>query len=253
MPKKSDKPPITAELSFGEAERHYSLEAAVLIYKDNDHSTNRAATVHDIELLHNKPHLAAGTPVTMAAVERFMEAFNKQSASSFIPEQVVMLGVNRLAWWCPAGRRRIWFRPSDEKHKNLMTLNGKFVHHPPLLFVVGQRGGDGLAAHALTENKRPTPDTVLYRAPYWNLNDQGGMCRGNISLPSCSTKSIDGFERAFFNSAFSHTSGGLLTRHAAGHDGLWAELAALSVAPDAAYWKRNLVKTKRTLATLFQK
>jgi PRTRC genetic system protein B len=242
---------MDAQISFGTkaVDAAFALKSALLVYESGG---TFAATVHDVVLHYGRPVIQPGQPITISSIERLMRELGRQSSVAFIPDHVVSVGIGSLAWWCPAGRRRIWFKPA-EKDKELKALNGKFVHHPPLLFAAGARGGDGLSVWALTENRRPREDTRLRVAPYWNLDGQGGMCRGNIHLPEATTDSLAAFEKAFFNSAFTHsTSGSAITRHPRGHTGLWAELAARKTPPDARYWKTNLVQTSRTVGNLFK-
>jgi PRTRC genetic system protein B len=263
---------MNAKVEFQEAERNYSIKSAILIYSDGK---NSAATTHDVTLRHNQPTIEPGQPITIAALEMLMKSLGRQSGVAYLPNQVVNLGLDQMAFWCPAGRRRIWFTPDnwrvdgpakgetlDEKKMAelerrlkqatlLKWLNGRFVHHPPLLFAVGIKGGDSLSVFAMAENARPTLNTKLYKAPYWNLSG-GTMCRGNLKLPSATVDSIEGFERAFFNSAFSHSSAGILTRHPGGHNGLWEELAKRKTAPDAKFWRKNLVGEGHHMKTLFK-
>ena len=197
---------------FGGASVKDTLENAILLYKGTDH--NVAATTHKIENYHGRPTITAGQPITVAGLEQLILAMGKSSGACFLPEQVISLGIQRILWWCPAGRRRIWFKPDNRFAKNLppaeaadlkliLALNGKFVHWPAFLFVAGR----GLAAFALPDNQRPTPATRVYKAPCWNLSD-GGMCTGNVKLPTVSPNHLAGFERGFFGSDFTHNQGG---------------------------------------------
>jgi len=105
-------------------------------------------------------------------------------------------------------------------------------------------GTNSLRVFALIENKRPAPTTQLYRAPYWNLWEDGKMCNGNRKLADLPTPaSIPAFEDGFFNSAFSHTNIKRICTHPGGHTGLWQELTTRHAsAPDSAYWRKNLLK-----------
>lgn len=239
-------------VQFGSSDRSFKLKSAILIYQDESGS---AATTHDVAFYHGKPVIQAGRPITVSALESLMVSLGRKSGVSFIAEQVVSLGLDRVVWWCAAGRRRIWFRPDrqEKKYDNLRKLNGKFVHHPPLLFIAGGRGAASLRVYALAANQRPTPETHLWRAPYWNLDSDGGMCRGNIHLPTATPESIAAFEKAFFNSAFTHhNAGSLLTRHADGHDGLWKALSQRKSPPDEKFWSANLCETTNTLRSILK-
>ena len=244
--------------TFGESSTDYTLKHAILIY-ESENSRNLAATTHKIKNYSGRPTITAGQPITISALEQLIQALGKNSGGSFLPANVLSLGIDRLLWWCPAGRRRIWFKPDnrfDDKLepktaaelKALTKLNGQFVHWPAMLFLAAR----GLSAFALPRNERPTAETKIYKAPCWNLH-KGGMCAGNLKLPVVSPDNLAGFEQAFFDSSFTHNSGGgILTNHPQGHTGLWTELAARKTPPDATYWKRHLIPAKQNIATLIK-
>ena len=235
---------MNTSLQFGNQGRAYLLTSAVLIYADKGDSNNIAATVHDVKHTGKQPMIMPGQPVSVQALERIMSGLGRQTTNGFIPTHIIANGFDRMAWWCPAAKRRIWFKTYDGEDKPVKSLNGKFVHHPPLLFVAQNHG---LNVFALPDNERPQRDTTLYRAPYWNLSD-GHMCNGDMKLPVCSPDNIPGFEAAFFNSAFTHGRGEGITRHKGGHYGLWAELAARKTKPDWKYWRKNLIRSPKTIS-----
>ena len=244
---------METKIQFGGAGRDYKLTSAILIYSDlqnrnpdgSSAQEHFAATVHDVEHVgRGQPIIKPGQPVSIAALEHLMLSLGRSHAAGFIPENILSVGLDRMAWWCPAGRRRLWFKTyrNDEGHKELKALNGKLVHHPPLLFVV--KGG--LNVYALLRNARPKPDTAVYRAPYWNLGN-GHMCNGDIKLPPCQPENIMGFDAAFFNSAFTHGRGEGLTHHKGGHTGLWTYLSKRKSRPDTEFWRTNLIRTRQTI------
>jgi PRTRC genetic system protein B len=239
-------------VQFGKADRTYTLKRAILIYQEGDRTDTTAATVHNIELDKWKPRLLPGEPITVAAIEGLMRDLGHKNNAAFLPPQVLSLGMDRMAWWCPAGRRRIWFKPSHDKDSaTLKKLNSQFAHHPPLLFVAD----NGLSVYALAQDRRPEADTKVFFAPYWNLsgsdrNGGGHMCRGNIKLPRVATDNLAGFERAFFGSSFTHSSGGKLTRFPGGHNALWRELTTRKSPPDEKFWRKILVPTNTTVNQL---
>ena len=66
--------------------------------------------------------------------------------------------------------------PADvlrELEQKAAELTGRIFPQPPLVWRVD--GGD-LKIRALMENKRPTPETKLAVAPFWNLSDDGRVC-----------------------------------------------------------------------------
>jgi PRTRC genetic system protein B len=242
---------IETQVRYGGQNRDFQLESAILVYADTGNRAQYAASVHDVELVDRRPVIKPGHPVTIQALEQLMRNLGRNVGAYFVPENLLSVGLDRMSWWCAAGRRRIWFKPSrqdDGKEKELKALNGRHVHHPPLLFVANARS---LNVYALLRNERPRPDTIVYRAPYWNLSE-GHMCNGDLKLPICTPENIPGFETAFFNSAFTHSSAGALTHHAGGHNGLWLELSRRKTPPDAKYWQRHLVRTPHTVRHAIQ-
>ena len=238
-------------VTFGLQSRDYKLTKAILIYESGEgQSAHSAASVHDIAMQDRRPVIQPGHAITVSAVKQLAAALGQSQSIGYLPERLICIGLEKMVWWCPAGRRRIWFKPShaDSPGKlEVKPLNGKFVHHPPLLFMVES----GLNVFALTGNARPRPETNLYRAPYWNLTD-GHMCNGNLKLPEINPEHLADFEAAFFNSAFTHTSQGTLTRHPDGHAGMWTELSRRKTPPAAAYWKKNLITYGKTVAQILK-
>jgi PRTRC genetic system protein B len=127
-----------------------------------------------------------------------------------------------LVWWSPARYRTMFFAQHD---RELERLNGRRFPHPPLAWKVSDRD---LWVRALTENKRPNATTKLMTAPYWNVDGgTGWTCQGSMRSPEGNgVGSIDLWERAFFQSEFTHASGAArLTSHPGGFRGLWKGLA----------------------------
>jgi PRTRC genetic system protein B len=227
---------MNAILNLGETAM-FSLTKALLIYEQ--HSGNKTAvSVHPV----NQGVIGAGEPITMEAIEALSVSLGRNLSACYLSPEVVCLGLGRMAWFCPSNRRRIWFTKNTE----CAHLNGKVVQHPPLLFVVKDRQ---LSVFALAKNERPSATTKLYRAPYWNLYDDGAMCKGSARYPEQPIPAnIKQFEDAFFNSAFSHPNvRSKLCKHPQGHKGLWEESAARPIQDWGKYFKQSLYPLKRTV------
>ncbi len=125
-----------------------------------------------------------------------------------------------IAWWRPAGRRRIFFHAQNDA---LNALSGHEVMHPPLVF----RARDGeLSVWALGQDKRPAGDTKLCRAPYFNVYDNGSMCTGSVRLPQqVRPDQLDKWEECFFGSNFAHGAAQAITSHPESHTGYWTVLS----------------------------
>jgi PRTRC genetic system protein B len=60
-----------------------------------------------------------------------------------------------------------------------------------------------LRIRALVENKRPTADTKLAVAPFWNLSHDGSVCTGSMRRPdSASVAAIASWEQGFYQSNY---------------------------------------------------
>jgi PRTRC genetic system protein B len=110
------------------------------------------------------------------------------------------------------------------------TLNGKSYPHPPLVFVVD--GEHGFSVRALMENRRPGARSAVAIAPYWNVNQAGGVCLGSMVTPrSAGLASLGEWVDGFFQSEFTHAGNVKITSHHEGHLGLWRDLAGRQVFP----------------------
>lgn len=251
---------MNTTLTLGETAT-FKLQQALLVYEAGNsyNSTTRTAvSVHPVV----NGIITAGTPITHAAVESLAAALGRNLAACWLPPNLVSLGFGKMAWFCPASRRRLWFKadgrfnggadttnPKADIH-DPQTLNGKFAQYPPLLFIAT---GRRLQVFALVDNERPQAHTRLYRAPYWNLWEDGAMCAGSRAMPDLPTPAnIPAYEAAFFDSAFTHTNIKKICLHPKGAFGLWSELVAKAKQsrkhlPDTRYWIANLVRLKFTV------
>ena len=114
--------------------------------------------------------------------------------------------------------------------------------HPPLLF---KACGSHLWIRALAKDERPTAETKLCMAPYWNCYDNGVCCTGSMKIPQeKSVAAIDLWEESFFQSEFTHASG--VRKHVhfrGGFLAMWQSLAGQKAFP-----AKYLVKLPQTLA-----
>jgi PRTRC genetic system protein B len=208
---------MQVHISVGE-NHHFELREALLVYGDRQRSF---VTRHQVTLHKNAPPtLEPAQPLTLGFVESLVRSLSGPSSAEVLPENVLARGDRLLVWWSPACRRQMFYENSEQK---ATTLNGRTFPQPPLVWRV--ENGD-LKIRALAENKRPTAVTTLSVAPFWNLSDNGRVCTGSMRRPDNATvASIPEWERGFYESAFTHSNVGRLTRHADGFEGLWNELA----------------------------
>jgi PRTRC genetic system protein B len=181
--------------------------------------------------------------LTTAFVENLAESLGGSAAAEVLSQNILAKSDRMIAWWTPRRRRRMFFENTEGK---MQKLNGKLFPQPPLVWKVIH---GGLSIRALAENKRPNAETKLAVAPFWNLSDDGSVCLGSMRCPeSTSVGSIEGWEKGFYESAFTHANVGRLTRHEGGHDALWAEFAGKRLTFPA----ESLIRLPQTLAQFIQ-
>jgi len=189
-----------------------------MIYTD---ASTAFATVHEAKVdSEGSPFLAAGRSLTTAFLRRLSQVLGTATPTEVLPEWVLARTPDMIAWWT-RGHARVMFFGGQEK--GARDLNGHVFPHPPLVFKV--RGRE-LFVRALAENTRPTGETELKTAPYWNTDSGGRVCAGTMRIPDqLMTNSISAWEDAYFSSEFTHPSGAVrLTKHRRGFIGLWTSV-----------------------------
>lgn len=204
----------------------YRLLSAILIYANRDHArANMYATLHQIEhRAKGGPVLGAGIPATKEGCAEFASAMAEQSAfAGFLSPELLYVAPRIVAWWRPPTKARVWFATEDIKDpKKHMGTRSAITPHPGLVFVLAD---DRWYVYAVKKSDRPGPETPLWRAPYFNVWQSGHICEGNLERPKRVTPAtIASFERAFFDSRFTHPNDSGQTRHKGGIYQLWREL-----------------------------
>jgi PRTRC genetic system protein B len=221
--------------------RSFALKQAVLLYQDG----NRAfATLHEVQGRQDgAPYLGAGQSVTAGFLEKLAAGLGASLAAEVLPERVLARTPEMIAWWSRAQTRLMFFGEGNAETKK---LNGKMYPHPALVFLIH---GRELFVRALAEDRRPTADTRLKNAPYWNTDPHGRVCLGSMRVPGeVSANSLAGWEDAYFASEFTHPSGAVrLTTHPSGFAGLWSSLAGRKRFPAG-----FLADSKQTLRDFLQ-
>lgn len=199
--------------------RTFALKQAVLLYQDG----NRAfATLHEVKHRQDQaPYLSAGQSVTTGFLDTLAKGLGSSMAAEVLPEHVLARTPDLIAWWSRARPRLMFFGSGN---KDTKALNGKMYPHPALVFMIQ---GRELFVRALADNRRPSANTRLCNAPYWNTDAHGRVCLGTMRVPDeIGVASLAGWENAYFASEFTHPSGAVrLSTHPGGFLGLWSCLA----------------------------
>ena len=200
---------------FQDQERALPLTGALLIYGD------RYVTRHAVQRNPGRaPTLGPGEPIERAALARLLRAAGKDSGiSGWIGSRVLYVGPDVLVWHSPPQVRTMFFQcRKDEAGKSRLIDRAGPAPQPALVWAV-TRG----RWHVWAVKDTPCgPDTVLYQAPYMNVWESGEICTGDAALPrQLSPEVTDGFERAFFESRFTHPNAKDLTAFEGGVHALW--------------------------------
>lgn len=155
---------------------------------------------------------------TLQDVEALRALTEPRGGGVLLHEHVLMHTATQSVWWVPAESRPLFFAAKVEGVRSIETLNGKSFPQPPLLMI---RRGRVLYVYALKENHRPTAQTPVFVAPYWNMFSKGQMCMGSVTLPATFNPSdphdhTQHFFQSRFNGANLLNWGGGLT-----HQELW--------------------------------
>lgn len=200
------------------AKSQWDLQAAVLVYRSHDGKAY--ATVHGIEGDGKRLRLGTGQPATKEACADVARSLGAMSGlSGFTPTNLLYLGARSMLWWRPPATARVFFKPPPDADKD--APRGSAVTPQPGL-VFGVAGGEWYV-YALASGDRPAPSTKLFRAPYFNVWEHGRICTGNVSLPdTLSPATLEQYERAFFDSNFTHPNVRKLVRGKTG-SAFWRE------------------------------
>lgn len=222
------------------------LDAAVLIYRGA--SGGALATLHEVHDVEGEPVIGAGQPMTpRKAIELSRALFKRVAHGGFLPANVLYMDGDLILWHVPPARRHIAFRV-DAGHAGLLggAERGETVPHPGLVFAASSRVW---GVWAVKGRERPTPDTPLHQAPYFNVSANGEICQGNVPRPEGTTvEKLAAWNDAFFRSYFTHPNvPGKLVKHPGGAYAFWRDMLD---GRHERFPERVLVPVKTTLGGL---
>jgi PRTRC genetic system protein B len=198
-------------------------------------------TLHDVMHDGAAARLAEGQLMTPQMFIDLMTGLGRSVPAEILPASVLVRTAEMIVWWAPACERTMFFSDHGSA-PDLRSMNGKLYPHPALLF---KACGSHLWVRALAKDERPTAETKLRMAPYWNCYDNGVCCTGSMKIPQDkSVAAIDLWEESFFHSEFTHASGVCKhVRFRRGFLAMWQSLAGQKAFP-----AKYLVKLPQTLA-----
>lgn len=235
----SSEPPMNVSIQL-ELGTRLTLQEAWLIYTNP--LNNEVGDVRCCQVVPDHEgglRLGVGHPLSQGGLEAALEGLAKSTFSLSHPSLLAGDG-RRMVFYCAPGPRRLHFSSADPA---LGALSGDSFPQPALLFDVS---GRRVRVAALKGRSRPTPETRLYRAPYFNVFADDRVCWGSTPYPRGvnSSEPLEWAE-AFFSSSFTHPSSPLPTSRFGGtHAQLWQ--AAQKEGHFKAVWLSPLVRTPGT-------
>lgn len=143
--------------------------------------------------------LGSGTPLSRDDIEGLVRLLEGRAPSGrLLPATLLLKERGRAAWFQPAAKRRMYFRPRAGKPFHVT------VWWPSLVF---EASGERLRAAAYAGCGRPAEATALYVPPLMNVSDDGSVCRGSASERiGHDADDLAKWEAVMFDTNFSHVN-----------------------------------------------
>lgn len=205
----------------------FSLQQAILLYgKPQSGYSSKGelvyASLHDVDCSSGKPSIGAGKPVSKAGLRKMMATLEptKLVRPEFLGGNMLAVAPKVMVWWTPPSSRGLFF--------NCEEFGGQVSATVPLPGLVFAVIYGAWYVFALAGKDRPTPETPLMRAPFFNVWAGGDICTGNVERPRGKKYSDPlEWEFKFFNSWFTHSNiraPDKLLEHKKGAYGFWKEM-----------------------------
>ncbi len=227
----------------------YHPKAALVIFQSNTAQKDFYIEHYDMD---DRGMPINAHPLTIREAQQLHKALQRkeQPETAFLKSEGILSanilkvdasGKGNVIWFTKAGKRNLFFKDS------LGILNGQ-ANVPPMLWMASKTG---LHVFALKSNRRPTENTYLYHAPFFNIYTDGKVCMGTVDVCFQKSAYLEGFiqqwEAFFFNSYFSH-----LLENRSPVKGNCVNLWKSLIENDDPFPKDRLINTNRTLKNLYQ-
>ncbi|MDQ0107486.1 PRTRC genetic system protein B [Chitinophaga terrae (ex Kim and Jung 2007)] len=174
----------------------------------SDHNANVCAEAYDLDKLGrpiNAHPLSVDEAHELAGILKLDSAIKDEALSSscIIPANVLHIGMGmprHVIWHTPAGCQSLFFTEDLGIPSGTATV-------PAMLWKATQKT---LQVFALRSDQRPTINTSLYHAPFFNTAQDGMVCMGTVDKQIDEWCTLDEFiarwQGYFWNSYFSHAN-----------------------------------------------
>jgi len=183
---------------------YYYPTSALIFYQADGDSSKSYVEHYDMNKEGNPIN---AHPLTVREAKRLAEALHTDDEKDRLLKSDGILDSTILSFDAKLGKI-IWFTKAQYRQlhfsKGLGIPSGN-AHTPALLWMADR---ESLSIFALASSRRPTPNTELYHAPFFNVYQKGNVCMGSVDIEVSETSSIKEltklWEAYFFNSYFSH-------------------------------------------------
>ena len=184
----------------------YKPEMAITVYKSG--LSQYYLESHQIS---EDGRIMAGRPLLQDTIQAmvdvmFDERKNTQAIGGIIPDNLLSYQL------LPGGKYKVvWFRPAEVRvvhfSEALRIPTGK-AKVPAMIYCTDGRSMD---VYAMKQDARPKENSLLYNAPFFNVNDQGDVCLGSAKVKKPTDKTYSAmmkyWEDLFWLSEFTHVNG----------------------------------------------
>lgn len=199
-----------------------TAHTALILYADK-HSSRGCVVEHQLsQNAEGELVLGTGRNVSKSTIESILklQEGSQRSFVEYLPPEVIATGYKSVAWVVERSERTLLFGGVTDAA--LAEIDGQRFPQPRLLFIASTQGSPRLALFALRGNERPTLDTPVYYAPYFNVFSNHHVCTGSMALPrTLNMSELERWVETFFHSNFTHSSRNQSTALGCSHRELW--------------------------------
>lgn len=230
-----------------------SISGAILLYGGARSSESAFATVHQVAVIGNRPEIMPGRLLTEDDLVKFTDSMTNNSSTTthWLDSNVLARGNDRVIWWTVPSKRAMFFAASTHLTAENQVIGSAACPVPALVWVaMPQRG---LFVYAVKGSDRPTQETPLYQAPFFNVWGRGKVCPGSAVYPSAEEQwDTKAWEKTFFGSRFTHPNFTQKDRLLKGVNPsrFWKEMLAT---PAECFPEKHLVKMPLVVADLLDR
>lgn len=196
---------MKANFGFFSKETPMTLKHAICIYAADARSESPGpahATLHDVDTTSGRPVIQPGRLATVDDLKALASGLSESMetiGTNWIDSKVLASGGGRMIWYTPAGPQSMFFQNCHFEQ----SFDAHGVAPVPALIWLAER--DALFVFAVKDGDRPTQQTQLFQAPFFNVWARGQVCVGSAQRPSGNAAADpNAWERMFWGSRFTH-------------------------------------------------